>query len=309
MQRWFSSLALALSPFALVVVTALQLGCYKPNIEDGGLLCNFDAGAKLCPEGYRCDTASKRCYQHPDAAVDRPDGDRADVPDMGTDADGGGPCFDPRPACTPGSGMCDPFCRTGCGCYEKCSVNTAGALTCNELAPGQRRNAMDPCQIVSANRADQTDQCAPGLVCLEDACGGGSAGRCYQFCRVDNDCTNAPCNKDVGGSKVCDVPYDECVPLAVPNNTGCQGTAIGCYLSTSDPSKTICDCPGGLAEDDVCTRSRDCFPGLVCVDKMNLGSKQCARVCRLGVPSDCPGTCRTYMSGGVSNVTYGYCGL
>ena len=104
--RLFSPLALVLSPLALVLVTALQFGCYKPNIEDGGLLCNLDAGAKMCPEGYRCEMQSRRCYKNPDGAVDRSTCDRVDVPDMGTAADGERPaiCFDARPGCTPGSG-------------------------------------------------------------------------------------------------------------------------------------------------------------------------------------------------------------
>lgn len=189
-------------------------------------------------------------------------------------------------------------------------MNTTGALTCNPPVTGQQRLLLQPCQVVSSGSPAQSDQCAPGLVCVEDACGGGGAGRCYQFCRTDMDCTDALCNKGVGGTfKVCDVPYDECVPLSASSNTGCQGTAIGCYLSTSNPSKTICDCSfHSFLEGDVCTLSRDCFPGLVCVDVTGQGNKQCARVCRLSMPSDCTfGTCRTYMENGVSNMTYGYC--
>jgi len=215
--------------------------------------------------------------------------------------------------------MCDLYCRTGCGCLEKCSVNTAGALTCKLPAAGQQRTLMQPCQIQAAGTANQIDQCAPGLVCLEDSCGGGGgSGRCYQFCRSDAECTDttgmpsaAPCNKDVGGGlKVCDVPYDDCVPLPASGNTGCSGAAIGCYLSTSNPAKTICDCefPPGLMETDLCTRSRECHIGLVCVDPNGQGNKQCTRVCRLTVPTDClVGTCRTYSEGNVSNATYGYC--
>jgi hypothetical protein len=124
------------------------------------------------------------------------------------------------------------------------------------------------------------------------------------------ECTNAPCNRDVGSSgfKVCDVPYDDCVPLRSPDNTGCLGAAIGCYLATSDPSKTICDCEftTNFAEGDVCTRSRECHPGLVCVDPNGQGTKQCTRVCRL-TGNDCIGTCRVYMEGGVANSTYGFC--
>jgi len=191
-------------------------------------------------------------------------------------------------------------------------VNTGGALTCKQVATGQPRTLLQPCQIQAIGTANQIDQCVPGLVCLEDSCSGAGAGRCYQFCRSNADCTNAPCTRDVGGGfKVCDVPYDDCVPLGGSDNTGCPGAAIGCYLSTSDPRRTICDCefPPGLGETDICTRSRECHIGLVCVDPNGQGYRQCTRVCRLtAVPSDCTiGTCRMYSEGGVSNQTYGFC--
>jgi hypothetical protein len=303
-------IALLLASLALALASA-ELGCYKPNITDWSLKCNMDAGAKACPDGFKCDLATHLCYQNPDAAPDRPDVS-PDTSNMDGSMEERPPiCFDAMPACTPGSGMCDPFCQTGCGCEEKCSVNTAGALTCNPLVAGQRRYLGEPCSLTSRDTLDQTDACVPGLVCLEDACGVGiGGGRCYQFCRTDNDCVNAPCNRDVGGGyMVCDVPYDECVPLGTPNNTGCMGLALGCWLSTSDPRKTICDCqfPPGRGQDDLCTRSRECNPGLVCVERGGLGFKQCTRVCRLAVPSDCNGTCRTYMEAGISNSTYGFC--
>ena len=118
-------------------------------------------------------------------------------------------------------------------------------------------------------------------------------------------------DRDIGGGiKVCDVPFDDCVPLPSSANTGCPGMALGCWLSTTDPSKTICDCqfPPGLGEGDLCTRSRECYPGLVCVDRQGLGFTECARVCRLGVPADCNGSpCATYMIGMVANTTFGFC--
>jgi hypothetical protein len=192
-------------------------------------------------------------------------------------------------------------------------VNTNGALTCNDLTPGAQVHGLGgPCDIRSRGTAGQTDQCDYGLVCLEDTCGGGgSSGRCYQFCQTNADCTDAPCDRAIGGGfKVCDVPFDECVPLPANGNTGCAGSALGCWLSTTDPSKTICDCQfaPGLGEGDLCTRSRECYPGLVCVDRQGLGFTECARVCRIGVPADCNGgPCATYMIGGVANTTYGFC--
>jgi hypothetical protein len=224
-------------------------------------------------------------------------------------------CFDARPSCTPtDAALCDPFCQTGCGCVEKCSVNTMGAATCNQLAPGQMRGVQQPCEAQSSGTATQIDQCVPGLVCVEDACASGTSnGRCYQFCRADNDCTDAPCNRDAGGGfKYCDVPFVSCTPLPGSNNTGCPGGSgsLICYIATSDVSRTLCDCqfPPGLGPDDVCTRSRECNVGLVCVEN-TLGTKVCTRVCRLN-GNDCPvGTCRTLTENGKTNPTFGFCRL
>jgi hypothetical protein len=304
-------------PFAVAILAGgVPFGCYKPNIKDGGLRCNLDAGGgKSCPEGFRCDTsrAPPTCWRNSDGGVDRPS---SDGPDARVDVPIEKPptvCFDARPNCTAtDAAVCDPFCQSGCGCLEKCSINTAGAATCNPLAPGQMRGVQEPCEAQSSGTAQQIDQCRPGLVCVEDACGSGSAnGRCYQFCRADNDCVDAPCNRDAGGGfKYCDVPFVGCTPLPVPNNTGCPAPSLICYIATSDVSRQICDCqfPPGLGADDVCTRSRECNAGLVCVANQ-LGTKVCTRVCRL-TGNDCPvGTCRTLTENGKTNPTFGFCRL
>ena len=314
-SAWRSTFARR-APLALLLVGAAhQIACYKPSIVDGydgGFRCNLNAGPDhRCPEGFQCDTMVQKCVrQIRDAGTDG----NTDA----TDAEVEPICLMPRPNCTatPGTGMCDPYCQKGCtGCLDKCSVNTVGALTCKPLAGGQRRKLLEPCQVqMLSDPPNQIDQCEPGLVCLVDACGGGDAGRCYQFCRSDMECTNAPCNREVGGSgsgfKVCDVPFDDCSPLAPPNNTGCTGSALGCYIASSDVSKTICDCqtPPGAREGDVCTLSRECNVGLVCLDTNGQGTKQCTRVCRLNPNSCLVGTCRMIIQGGVVNTTFGFCG-
>jgi len=303
-------------PLALAILAGgVSLACYKPNIKDGGLRCNLDAGiGKSCPEGFRCDTsrAPPTCWRNPDGGVDRPfdagDG-RVDMQMMETKPETA-VCFDARLNCSAtDAGVCDPFCQSGCGCVEKCSVNTGGAATCNPLAPGQVRGVLQPCEALSSGTAKQTDQCAPGLVCVNDACGGGANGRCYQFCRSDNECTDAPCNRDAGGGfRYCDVPFVACTPLPGSNNTGCPGPGLICYIATSDVSREICDCqfPPGILEGDVCTLSRECTVGLACVANQ-LGTKVCTRVCRLN-GMDCPvGTCRTLTENGKTNSTFGFC--
>ena len=308
-------------PLALVIlVGGVPLGCYKPHIKDGGLRCNLDAAVgNPCPEGFRCDMsiATPTCWRNLDGGVDRPfdagDGGAVDMHVDGLIEKPTTVCFDARPNCTAtDAAVCDPFCQSGCGCLEKCSVNTGGAATCNTLAPGQVRGVQQPCEVLSSGTATQTDQCAQGLVCVDDACGDGTNGRCYQFCRSDNDCTDAPCNRDAGGGfRYCDVPFVACTPLPGTKNTGCPGQGLICYIATSDVSREICDCqfpPGSIGDGDVCTFSRDCNPGLACVANQ-LGIKVCTRVCRLN-GTDCPvGTCRTLTENGKTNLTFGVCGL
>jgi hypothetical protein len=301
-----------------LLLGALQLACYKPNILDGGLKC-ADAGAKACPEGFRCDRGL--CWKNADGGGEsRPDA-VADVVDArdASDASDGPPCFEASPACTPGPGFCDPVCRSGCGCREKCSVNPAGALTCRQpLATMFPRTLMQGCEFESEGTEDQTDNCAPGLVCIrEQAC----FPRCFQFCKTDSDCTNSTCTRNVvgataGGQKVCDVPFvDSCAPLPGGQNTGCGSTAtMACWLSSTSPMHTFCDCPfGDTGSNGPCTRTRECIQGLACVDRGTGEPPICLQVCRLGsnqCPSGVAASCRPYFGnprGTVAHPTFGYC--
>jgi hypothetical protein len=312
-------------PFALAILAgAVPLGCYKPNIKDGGLKCNLDAGVgKSCPEGFKCDMSMLTCWRNPDGGVDRPSPDvpdgRVDGPvDMKPDV----ACFEARPSCTPSdAGICDPYCQTGCPCGEKCSINTGGMLTCNPpRAPGFPKLVTQDCRpIDSVGDPAQTDNCAPGLVCLDDGC----YPRCFQFCRVDADCPTSACTRELpgqpGGQKVCELPFmDTCVPLPGGQNTGCGSTIgnVACTLSSTNPTHTMCDCPTGAAGANVpCTRSNDCIKGLVCVDR-NMGTPTCLQVCKLSNNgSDCvsnptAGACHPYTgipAGQTPNPTYGFC--
>lgn len=308
-------------PLALLLACAVPLACFKPAVVDGGFKCNTAAGAKRCPDGFTCDTDGF-CKRHPT------DGGR----DMITDGpnDGDAPtdlmpetmCIQPVAGCTSGPGMCDPACQTGCttDCRAKCSVNTAGVLTCNEpKMTGYPKGVMDVCQIDSLGLPGQTDNCGPGLVCI-DSCG----LHCFKFCKSDGDCSNATCTRDVvgpdggaTGQKICDVPFvDSCVPLPGTMNTGCgpnTGT-MSCYISSTSPTHTICDCPmGASGNNGPCTRSRECVRGLTCVDRGD-GAPTCLQTCRLNLEAgnDCVNqqVCHPYQGiprGSVSNPNFGYC--
>ncbi len=344
---------------ALLGLVLASAGCFRPKILPGGFACG-DAGvgvSGLCPDGLLCDPGSHTCVSSIGGAGGRATGGAGGkggqggqggqagkagmdggVRDMGVDY----PCLAPPMASCQSSdaGMCDPVCNTGCGhCYEKCSVNTSGALTCN--AQCKVINGTTTCPLPPATPlpgllqlCDQfthdslpTDDCAAGQVCLAaNACG----SRCYQFCRTNTDCpTNATCSKDVGGgNSVCDVPTMTCDPVngaaRTPSTSGCPGTT-SCYLSATS-GNTLCDCQNNRtdtkngAPGDPCVRSRDCFGGLVCIDPTSTSTmKFCYKVCRLPgadggvdagtgeigcVTSSCS---PILLPDGTTNPTYGFC--
>jgi hypothetical protein len=291
------------------LAAASMLGCYKPNIFDGGFQC--DPGSKPCPDGFLCDPSTNTCRRHIGGAEEGgiggaggagDGGDARDATDGTSDRTDAvdAACLMPRASCTPQT-TCDPFCQTGCGCHEKCSVNTAGTLTCNAPVGTTPRTLGQSCDISSPGSGAQTDTCAPGLVCMADSCG----YRCYQFCRGDNDCTSATCSRDAGGGKmVCDVPLTGCNPEAGRNN--CALAAQGCYVSSVRPDSTLCDCPGaGQPVGQTCTEHRDCLPGLVCVDAFGNGDLRCRPVCTLATTCASCTTARSRAIGG--STLYGFC--
>lgn len=302
----------------LLVVSGAIVACYKPTIGDN-LKCNLEAGTNhFCPEGFACEFLTGLCKRSPnnDVPVERRDAEVGDT-DAGSDVDSGPDCFDPRPNCQPdNAGICDPFCQTGCEPCKKCLVNTGGALTCNVPSGSLPRDVAQNCVRQNVGSM-QTDDCKPGLVCLagtDDACGSGVNGRCYQFCRTESDCSNAPCDKTIaGGRTVCDVQFVTCNPIAPVS--GCSAGAQGCYLSTRDPTRTICDCAGSVLRNNPCNRSRDCLPGLVCVDPSNTGDFTCRQVCLLSeMGLSCPGgvgptNCVPFRGNSTTmvNTMYGFC--
>src|SRR5205823_9531437 len=145
---------------------------------------NTSPGAKACPDGFTCSAGV--CLRHSDGgAVEvKPDGPN-DADAMIEVMPETMICFQPVAGCMPGTGSCDPNCQTGCGgCRQKCSVNSNGALTCNDpRTNGFAKQVMEPCTIDSDGFPSQTDNCAPGLVCVADEC----TPRCYKFCQTNND--------------------------------------------------------------------------------------------------------------------------
>jgi hypothetical protein len=304
------------------------VGCFRPKILSGGYACP-EGGP--CPDSFICDPHSHLCVSSIGGAggtggtqgtggVAGKDGGPSDV---AVDR----PCTGAIASCPQSdAGLCDPVCNTGChDCFDKCSVNTAGQLTCNPPTSGPLVGTFGQCSQVSSG-PDQTDNCAPGEFCYENAeCG----ARCYRFCRVDQDCANgANCSRDAGGgNKFCDMPPVDCNPVKNAASqlkySGCVGppNSLGCYLSSTS-GRTLCDCEyAGGRFGDSCTHSRDCLAGLVCYDPTG-GTAQtalCFPVCRLpvdgGVDPTNPDAGESGCNGGVQKclpfssgaTVYGYC--
>jgi hypothetical protein len=329
-----------------VLATMLAGGaCYKPNITSGGLSCG---AANACPDGFRCDLTRTppACVSGNlgaaggggaagkagagGSATGGQTGSGGQIGTGGKGGAGGAACLPPVPGCTPGdAGVCDPVCNTGCPrCDQKCSVSTAGELICNPLnPPGDQIGVLGLCtqSMATGVTSSQSDNCEPGSACImHNACG----ARCYRFCRTGSDCpAGSPCSIDAGaGQSFCDVPAVNCDPVngvaTNPATSGCSGSNLqACYIS-GETGLTVCDCyQTGLSQGQACTRSRDCFGGLVCTDPFGGGTKRCYKVCRLPAADggatqstpgerDCnvPNTCTPILLGnGTQTTVYGVC--
>ena len=331
---------------ALLVTVLFAVGCFRPSIKSGAFACS-DGGA--CPDNFTCyhNTTPPLCIQNgTDGAVFTGKGGTGGASgtggqggkDAGMDGGADRPCLGAVastncPTDAGVSGMCDPVCNSGCECFEKCSVNLSGNLTCNAPAPPPLAGLFAFCSQMNSGAA-QTDNCGPGLFCMGQA--GECGSRCYQFCRTDNDCQGgASCSRDAGGgNKVCDFPPVPCDPIKGvalnEQSSGCAGgvtTNESCYLASTGLNETICDCQFIRSDNavgrflDPCTHSRDCIGGLVCYDPT--GGRQpspvCYPVCRL--PGDggvdetrvdageqgCAGGSAFCMPFNPPNPTFGYC--
>src|SRR5690348_11448597 len=84
-------MALGSRRWVAILFMSAMAGCYKPNIIDGGLMCN----GQQCPDGFSC-AQDHRCYSNLNCGA-------APVTPLCTD--------------DPASGQpCNPVCQTGCPC-------------------------------------------------------------------------------------------------------------------------------------------------------------------------------------------------
>lgn len=271
--------ALARGPLWICAVAAV--GCFDPKIESGNLHCAPADNA--CPDGFTCSTGF--CVTKGDAAASDVRADGADGP--ATDLTDAAPTDKPSDAttcpnpvaalCSPAAGAtaaCDPVCQTGCPCGQRCTVSGSGPVCAAQVAAGAK--------VLGQTCVPSTDDCAPGLACLREACG-SNLGRCYRFCRDASMCgTDVACATQVNSSNdmalgqlACDLAEQTCDPIA---GTGCPDAALSCFVTTA--GHTICDCPGrARREGDSCRGYDDCALGLACLQST------CVRLCRS--TSDC----------------------
>ena len=149
------------SAIVLLISLGATIGCYSPQIKQGGLLCTDAIG---CPDNYRC--INGHCY----------------TGDAGRDVPMKPNCMSVTPdasTCSrdlaPGQ-ACNPACQSGCSCGW-CAVMNSTATCITGTMPGTKQ-AGDVCDPSSPT------QCAPGLFCRAE-CG---SGHCYKYCETTSDC-------------------------------------------------------------------------------------------------------------------------
>jgi len=128
-------------------------------------------------------------------------------------------CPAPNLTCSGGSatGICDPVCQTGgCDwCNQKCSYAFDGVTTQSICASKAQKVFPQACQVTSSGSLQQSDDCAPGSICLAPTIGDNFT-YCFGLCRSKADCLyGVECGQrrlsPAGGLVgVCDPPYDQC---------------------------------------------------------------------------------------------------
>jgi hypothetical protein len=186
-----------------------------------------------------------------------------------------------------------------CGCAKTETCDVVDALGTAKCVPFGKAAMGKPCTATAG--------CAQGLTCV--------FGTCHAFC-VDpgTKCSQAGTGDcvQVGGQGGAAIPnLAVCTVQCAPHDSlSCGGkTNAGtgvCFVDNA--GNTDCQEGGTRAENESCSPTDDCGPGLVCITP-STGSERCKRWCRVAT-NDCGGSaiCRGFstkvMVGGVE---YGAC--
>ncbi len=259
---------------ALLLTALSVVGCYNPNIVEGGLMCGPN---RACPDDYKC-ASNSRCYRR----------------DAGTDVPAAPQCMSTTPdaaTCSrPLDGQpCNPACEYGCSCGW-CAVS-GGAVSCLTGKPGTKKVG-DTCD--SSNATD----CSPGLYCLAE-CG---TAHCHKYCDRAHDnadcaslgttCSVTAINNKSYQFSVCALPQNACNPVT---GGGCA-SGFACFAFSASVE---CDCAGTKTTGMGCKLLQDCAPGYTCINAG--GDQSCRKTCMTN--GECPSgtTCVN------QSPTYGYC--
>jgi hypothetical protein len=275
--------------WATLLGSAMVIGCYRPNISEGGLKCTA-AGA--CPDGFTC-ASDGRCYKG-DAELIAPICDSKP----------------PMPSCTnaAASGQkCNPNCDTGCDCGF-CSVAN-GATTCLTVTAGDSA-------VGAICDPRQPAPCQKGLYCRPE-CGSSdpALGRCYKFCATASDCQictgdgacqNTTCSVTENSTSssgqpfsfmLCSQPTQQCSPLGTTSGCPTTDSAFACY---SQSDETFCDCKGAITATEPCSFRGECIAGYSCVP---VAGGSCLPTCRTTADCTAPAICNFVLSDRI----FGYC--
>ena len=153
----------------------------------------------------------------------------------------------------------------------------------------------DTCDPKNAGTPQRSDNCAPGLVCVD----GNLGSRCMRVCTAGSQCGGTACEQrpvEVGGSLVyvCGSAPVACVPIAP--QSGCLPDQV-CYLRGTD---TVCETSSGDGRLTACSYPRDCLPGYTCATGQ--GVNYCRQVCSHGVGCPFGTVCQIGAA-----TAYGYC--
>jgi hypothetical protein len=196
------------------------------------------------------------------------------------------PADDPPPSdckTTAPSNACGVVPQCGCSKSETCDVvDSKGTAKC--VAFGKATMGR-PCTATAG--------CAQGLTCV--------FGTCHAFCdKPGTACTQAgtgDCVQVSAGGGVAIPNLAVCMVQCAPHDpSSCGGkTNAGtgvCFVDAD--GGTDCQEGGSRTENQTCSPSDDCGPGLVCITP-STGSDTCKRWCRVGT-NDCGGSavCRGF---------------
>jgi hypothetical protein len=272
---------------ALTLAFVFLAACFNPRITSGSLRCA--PTGKPCPDNFNCN-ASGFCV-----TAGSPLGGTGGTAGSSGGTGGDTSCANPVAAlCAPpgGLGGCDPICQTGCTCGLECGITSTGSPACFDN-PGTKVTG----QVCTPG----SQECVPGDVCLKETCG-NNLGRCYRFCRTDNECKPGVCLTQVTSSSNASTGLMACnqgnVMCQAFENMGCPDNAFVCYIT--GPNLTACDCPNPVPSDqkqigDACLGYNDCALHLACLDLSDGAGRRCYKLCKTN--TDCPGTMCTTVGG------------